>query len=207
MMAIIIPPLKKTSRMSRTKLLGICVAVLVLVNAGTLFYLFRTQKSSRQMPPEKGEGPAAYIIEQLKLDAQQQAEFKKLRDEHQATMRPAREEDKRLHQVFFSLVKTGKAAGAETDSLIGLMAAQRKLMEQATFTHFQKLRNLCTDAQKPKLDELVDELATRMSGNPGRPPGPPGSGNEGGPPPGEHNGPPPGERQGPPPAHPPGERP
>lgn len=165
--------------MSKTKLLTVCVAILALLNAGTLFYLFRSQKSERHQPVEKGEGPAAYMIEQLKLDAQQQAEFKKLRDEHQGIIRPAREEDKKLHQAYFALVKTGRPAGTEADSLIGLMAAQRRIMETATFTHFQKLRSLCTDEQKPKLDAIIDELAMRIASPAGgRPPGPPGSGNE-----------------------------
>lgn len=182
--------------MNKTKLLTICLVALVLLNAGTLFYLFRSQKSAGQTPLQKGEGPAAYIVEQLKLNDQQQAEFKKLRDEHQGSIRPAREEDKKLHQAFFGLVKSGKSIGAETDSLINLMVAQRKIMENATFSHFQKLRNLCTDEQKPRLDELIDELAMRISApGPagGRPPGPPpGEGGErtGPPPPGEDHGPP-----------------
>lgn len=185
--------------MNKTKLLIICLVALVLLNAGTLFYLFRSQKSAGQAPPQKGEGPATYIIEQLKLNDQQQAEFKKLRDEHQGSIRRAREEDKKLHQAFFGLVKSGKAAGAEADSLISLMAAQRKIMENATFTHFQKLRNLCTDEQKPKLDEIIDELAMRIgaTGPAGeRPPGPPGEGGEhqGPPPPAKHHGPSTGER-------------
>lgn len=192
--------------MSKTKLLTVCVAILALLNAGTLFYLFRSQKSTRPQPVEKGEGPAAYMIEQLKLDAQQQAEFKKLRDEHQGIIRPAREEDKKLHQAYFALVKTGKPAGAEADSILSLMAAQRRIMETATFTHFQKLRNLCTNEQKPRLDALIDELAMRISAPaggrpPGPPPGMPGSGNEGG----EHPGPPPGAGNNHPPP-PPGER-
>jgi len=197
MILISILLLKKLKGMNKTKLLIICVAALVVLNAGTLFYLFRTQKKEPQRQPEKG-GPATYIIEQLKLTDQQQAEFKKLRDEHQGSVRPAREEDKKLHQAFFSLVKSGQAYGPEADSLVSLMAGQRKIMESATFAHFQKLRTLCTDQQKPKLDEIIDELAMRVGGQPGegRPPGdrpepPPGEGDHPGPPPpnGEQHGP------------------
>lgn len=176
--------------MKKTNFLTICVVLLVLMNAATLFYLFRMRKPEHPAPPPNG-GPAAYMIEHLKLNTQQQASFAQLRTEHQDALRKARDEDKKLHQSFFALVKSGKPYGPEADSLISQMAAQRKLIETATYTHFQKLRSLCTDEQKPRLDELIDELGDRIGQSAGGRPGPPHGDGPPPPPNGEHNGPPP----------------
>ena len=180
--------------MNKINFLTGCVVLLVLLNAATLFYLFGQRKPQPETVPP-GAGPAAYITRYLQLNTQQQAQFEQLRNEHQAAMRPAREADKQLHRQFFNLVKEGKGLGAATDTLLNKMAEQRRIMETATFTHFQQLRAMCTDEQKTKLNDIIDQLAAQL----GRPKGPPPPGAEpghpnrpDGPPPGHHP-PPPGE--------------
>lgn len=179
--------------MNKINFLTGAVVLLVLLNGATLFYLYRQRNTEKNAHPPGG-GPAAYIIEQLKLNPQQQIQFEQLRNVHQAAIRPAREADKQLHQQLFALVKEGKNLGAQTDSLMNKMAEQRRIMETATFTHFQQLRALCTDEQKSRLNDIIDQLAAQLGRQQGPPPGrPPHERDIPGAPP--HNGhpPPPGE--------------
>ena len=159
--------------MNKTKFLTIGIIVLLLLNAVTLFLLFRIQLGQKDRPPQRGEGPANFIVDQLKLDANQQQQFADLRREHQGFARKHHEEEKNLHDAYFNLLKTDHPDKARVDSIAGLMASHHKEFEQFTFEHFQKLRAICRDDQKKLFDETIDEIAKMVGGGPPRPGGPP----------------------------------
>jgi len=157
--------------MSKINFLTLCVVLLLLLNAGTLVVMFRWHGDKTGDTRANGNGPAAFIIQALKLDARQQERFATLRSEHQQITRAAHEEDKRLHDAYFDLLKTDHPDKARVDSLASLIGAQRKLIETAAFEHFEKLRALCRDDQKKLFDATIDEIARRMAPQgPGRPP-------------------------------------
>jgi Spy/CpxP family protein refolding chaperone len=162
--------------MNKLRFLTVTVILLLLLNIGTLVYLF-ISRQSQQGPPGR-EGAADFIIEQLKLDPAQQKEFAGLRRQHQDIIRNARDEDRKLHDLYFSLLKTDAPDKATIDSVSLLIAEQRKQIESATFDHFQQLRKICRDDQKKLFDATIDEIARRMApkgpgqGGPG-PGGPP----------------------------------
>jgi hypothetical protein len=73
-------------------------------------------------------------------------------------------------------LKTAHPDKVKADSIASLIAAQRTVIEKATFDHFEQLRNLCNDDQKELFDNTIDEIARRMApphGRPGAPPEPP----------------------------------
>ncbi|MEI9810894.1 MAG: hypothetical protein WDO16_25130 [Bacteroidota bacterium] len=157
--------------MNKLRFLTATVILLLLLNIGTLVYLFLSRhKEERRLPP--GRSASGYIIEQLQLDAQQQQQFSDLRMQHQAIAGAAHREDRRLHDIYFSLLKTDNPDRAKADSVSALIAAQRSLMESATFAHFKELRKLCRDDQKKRFDTIIDEIARRIGPN-GPPPGGP----------------------------------
>jgi len=163
--------------MSKVLFLTICIVVLFLLNAGMLIYLFRLRSYQHEL---RGQNAALFIIDRLHLDAHQQEEFATLRQQHQAVTRRAHEEDRHLHDEYFTLLKTAHPDKTKADSIASLIAAQRAVIEKATFDHFEKLRNLCNDEQKELFDNTIDEIARRMA--PGRPGGPEGPGGPDGPP-------------------------
>lgn len=187
--------------MNKTNFLTVCVVILVLLNGATLFYLFRQKQTGNNTPAEP-KGPGAFIIETLKLDEKQQDNFASLRKEHQQAVRTARAEDKRLHDIFFGFIKQGKPFGPEADSVISMIAVQRRIMETATYVHFYKLRALCNEKQQKLFDEIADQLVRRIGQS--APPPPRGNGRPPGPRPPDGEGPPPGAHDEPPP---PGEKP
>jgi Spy/CpxP family protein refolding chaperone len=146
--------------MNKLRFLTWSVIILLLLNAGTLIYLLTTKKPD-QRPP--GEGASNFIIEQLKLDAQQQQQFSELRRQHQDVTRQIQEEDRKLHDQYFDLLKTDNPDKAKADSISLLIAQQRSNIEKATFDHFQQLRKLCREDQKKLFDTTIDEIMRLMA--------------------------------------------
>ena len=167
--------------MNKVLFLTICVVLLFLLNAGMLVYLFRLRSYQQEL---RGQGAELFIIDRLKLDAKQQQVFANLRKQHQDVTRRIHEEDRHLHDEFFTLLKTAHPDKTKADSIASLIASQRAKIEKATFEHFEQLRNLCNEDQKVLFDNTIDEIARRMAPHrrPGRPDGP-GGPPEGMPPP------------------------
>lgn len=157
--------------MNKVVFLTVCIILLFLLNAGLLIYLFRLNSYQRELHDQRG---ALFIIDRLHLDAQQQEQFAGLRRKHQEVTRQAQEEDRHLHDEYFALLKTAHPDKAKADSIASLIAAQRAVIERATFDHFEQLRHLCNEDQKKLFDATIDEIARRMAPpheRPGRPPG------------------------------------
>ena len=159
--------------MSKINFLTIAVVLLLLLNAGTLLFVFRWHAGDSSRGHGNGEGPAAFIIQALQLDAQQQEQFAGLRRDHQQKVRALHEEDKRLHDAYFSLLKTEHPDRVRVDSIANLIGGMEKQLSSITFEHFEKLRALCRDDQKKRFDATIDEIARRMAPGPKRPGGPP----------------------------------
>lgn len=145
--------------MNKVLFLTIGIVLLFLLNAGMLVYLFKLRSFQQDL---RGQGAELFIIDQLKLDAQQQQAFAALRRQHHETVRHAQEEDGHLHDEYFTLLKTDHPDKAKADSVASLMAAQRSIIEKATFEHFEQLRKLCRDDQKKLFDNTIDEIARHM---------------------------------------------
>lgn len=179
----------------KPKILGILVIALLLLNFGTLAFMWlhkpppppplREMEMMREnMPPDRkdGEGPGGFLIHELGLNESQQKDFAKLRDEHQAGMRSAHEVIKKNKDELIKLMGTGDSVKAS--QLADNIAAGQKQIEMITFEHFKKVRALCDDSQKKKFDEIIVE-AMKIMGAPmpmneiprrdgDRPPPPPG---------------------------------
>jgi Spy/CpxP family protein refolding chaperone len=153
------------------RFLTICIVLLLVLNAVTLFILFHMHLGQLHNM-HGGEGPAKYIIEELKLDAKQQEQFAELRNKHHDFARNAHKEEERLHDLYFSLLKTDNPDKMKVDSIATLIGTQHTALATATFQHFQQLRAICRDDQKKLFDATVDEIARMVTGPP-RPEGPP----------------------------------
>ena len=159
--------------MKKINFLILCVVLLILLNIGTLGFLFYGHpRGGNERRPPPGNDPAAFIVDKLKLDKPQQEKFKELRDKHHQMMRDVQEEDKRLHDAYFNLLKSDDPDKRQVDSLANLVASQQKTLATMAFNHFMQLRAICHDDQKKIFDETIDEITRVVAeGRPaGRPP-------------------------------------
>src|SRR5689334_13302913 len=126
--------------MNKMKFLTISIVLLLVLNAVSLFILFHMHLGGRPTGIEalhgmhggggseegKGNGSTDFIVKELKLDEDQQKKFAQLRDMHHDLMRKADEEDRRLHDVYFNLLKTDNPDQKKVDSIATLIGMQRK---------------------------------------------------------------------------------
>ncbi len=173
---------------AKNKLLVWLVALLLVANAASiaLFWLGK----SKQPPRPKGT-PNEFLIKELKLDTAQQVQLEILVKEHRAAAEKLRGKIRESKEAFFDLLKQPSVADSSKQAAAKAVSVNTEELDLLTFTHFEKIRALCTTQQQQKFDEILQQV-TSMMGQP-RPPVGPGRG--------------PGGEQGPPPGGPGGDRP
>lgn len=159
--------------MNRIKLLSIAVIGLLLINLGSLAFIYFSSQGPMRMghrpPRHSEEGPKKIIIERLDLDEAQQTAYEATIKEHREKRRELTQRNHHLHDQLFALLKTPLLNLAMKDSLMAEIAANQKNMDDLNFSHFQKIRSLCKEDQVKKFDDLVDDLGDLFkSGGPAR---------------------------------------
>lgn len=147
--------------MNKTKLLYISVIALLLLNIGTLAYLF-TRKPPMNMGP-RGEGPKQIIIDRLHFDTQQEEAYCLIVEEHRAKSRDLNDLSRNLHNTLYFLLSEKIVNKEKADSLIDQIALNQKAIDNLNLDHFQKIKFICKDNQLQFFDSLVKDLSHLFS--------------------------------------------
>jgi len=161
--------------MDNTKFFKIVILVLLLINIATLTFMWSTSQRPQNLqprPPDVGE----FLTQKLQLTEAQQKQFEALKQAHHEKVETLRENNKKLHNDFFDLLKQPNIDTTTINMAADAIMMNQKAIEMATFYHFEEVRSICTPDQQKMFDEVIKE-ALRMMSPP--PPGPP----HGGPPP------------------------
>src|SRR5882757_3490188 len=151
------------SIMKNNKWLGIATMVLLLANIVTLTLLWvNKSKSSTTMPPPQGQ-VFQFVTEQLQLTQQQQDEYKKLRDEHQAMQRQVQDSIHNAKDAFFSLLQQPNVSEEILNAAAKKCSELDEQMDLVTFKHFQKVRAICNADQQKKFDAIIKDVLHRMA--------------------------------------------
>lgn len=142
------------------KLLTLVVTGLLLLNFGTLGFLFfkkdpRPERNRR--PPH--EEPKYIIIRRLHLDEAQQAAYQGLINEHRSHVNELNRQSMDLKNELYGLLRQEKPDTVLASSLIRQVGEKQEAMEHVNFEHFQQIRTLCKPEQLPAFDSLAKELA------------------------------------------------
>lgn len=155
--------------MKRENFLMLVVIALVVLNFGTLGYLLLNKGQQPANLPHRPPGPDKLIIERLKLTPKQVDEFEGLKFEHRSGINHLNRESKEVYTEYFSLLKTDQPDFAAAQTIEQRLAHIQAQKDSVTFMHFVKLRQLCTEEQKPLFDDFVDELGDILVRQPPRP--------------------------------------
>jgi Spy/CpxP family protein refolding chaperone len=163
------------SNSTNNRWLSVVTLLLLTANIVTLALLWTNKKNNHDTDrpqPQQGGQVFEFITHELSLDSVQQGLYKKLREEHQAGVRPLQDSIRKAKDRFFDLMQdtnVTESAIQEYSKKIGELEQQRDVF---TFKHFQKLRAICNKEQQIKFDNIIKDVLRRMGG-PKRPQGPP----------------------------------
>lgn len=148
--------------MNKTKLLSIAVIGLLILNFGTLAFLFLRAPSHPNHPP-MGEGPKQLIIERLNFDTEQQKQYSLLVDEHRSKMRGLNKASREMHDELYSQLKNTIIDKANVDSIIQKISENQTALDNLNFDHFQKIKTICKTDQLDRYNALVEDLTQLFS--------------------------------------------
>jgi Spy/CpxP family protein refolding chaperone len=156
--------------MQTTQFYKVVIIILVLLNLGTLTFLWFGKPRAGNIP-DRGQS-AEFLIRELTLTPSQQDNFGKLREEHRLKLTNLQEQDRILHDRFFEAVFLPGHDTLAMSILADSIASVRKQMEILTFEHFRQLRQLLSEDQKMKFHQVFRKALERVMPLP-EPPGPP----------------------------------
>ncbi|MBS1902929.1 MAG: periplasmic heavy metal sensor [Bacteroidetes bacterium] len=153
--------------MKRDTLLTIAIVVLLVLNIGTISYLFisRPHHMPPPPPPPMGERgpmmrPDELIRSTLGLSEAQDKQYAASIETHHSAMMKLDSEFRSAADRYFQMLR-GNASQSDKDAALAAIGKAQSGKAEATYKHFEEIRALCTSEQQPKFDSIVPEL-TRM---------------------------------------------
>lgn len=153
--------------MGNTRFLKITIITLLLINIGTLVFIWTSKP--HHGPP--GDGPrtggpgsaAEFLVKELKFDEKQQKLFTEMHEKHHERVRLIQEKNNELHHRFFDLLKTAPIDTIAATALADSMSMCQKRIEMLTFQHFKMVREICSAEQQQRFGEVINEALRIMA--------------------------------------------
>jgi len=150
--------------MDNSKFLKTAIILLLIINLGTLSYLWIQKDGHRPPPPEIGN----FLMHELNFINDQEKQFIQLRDEHRNMTGELKDRSRKLHDNFFNLLSENPADSAKVNLMADSMISIQKQIELSTFYHFQKVRAICTPEQQKRFDNIISDAMAMMAPRPPR---------------------------------------
>jgi Spy/CpxP family protein refolding chaperone len=146
---------------TRNKWFLALLGILLVANIALLlsFFVFGEKQESahsRSSVPEK-----SYLARELKLDDQQEQQFKERKEKFFKEMEPVWEDIRKAKDSFYRQVNNAAITDADINELSARIAGKNKIADEMMFRHFRELRKLCTPEQQQKFDTLVPRMLSR----------------------------------------------
>jgi len=141
---------------STTRILTIAVILLLLVN-GTMLYFMLNKRGGDKRPDRRG-GMESVMAKELNMSEQQQADYKKMKEEHFNSVRPLFDSLRVAKQAFFNLAKDSVANDSLAEVYSNKVASIQKMADKQMLEHFRKVRNMFSGDQQKKFDEFMAKM-------------------------------------------------
>lgn len=155
--------------MTRERFLTIAVLSLLLLNLGTIGFLWlRPPGGLRSGGPPDGQTPTQLIIDRLHLDDRQQVAYRRLIQDHRQQSRALAEESVGLYRRYYQLLEAAQPDTARASALSQQIAQKQRAIAELNFNHFAQIKALCRPDQQADFAGLVGDL-TELFNRPPRP--------------------------------------
>jgi Spy/CpxP family protein refolding chaperone len=135
------------------------IILLIILNSITIFLLLKKEKRGRF--PHRPD--PAFMTRKLGFDEAQQQRFETMRQQHFERRDQLRNEDIRLHKEMGNMIKQGIADSTKIDSVLSLIAGNRKNFERNFYYHFLEIHSMLKPEQQQSFNDLLDIIIRRQS--------------------------------------------
>jgi len=140
------------------KIVSWLIALLVVANITTLaFFWIGHFKNQRDNSPKE------FLAKKLNFNEDQKTAYFELAKEHNEAAKIIREQVKIDKDNFFQLLKSDTIIDGARNNAAAQVSTSIQSLDILTFEHFKKVRTLCTSAQKPKFDELIQKMVNSVN--------------------------------------------
>lgn len=144
--------------MKTTRILTIAVVLLLITNLVLVAFMVTDKKKPKKNNQGFRTEAPDVMVKTLQMTDQQQADFKRLKEEHFKAVRPYFDSVRVAKRAFFDLVKDP----ALSDSLIEVYSLRvfekQSMLDKITLNHFRSVRNIFTAEQQPGYDSLLRKM-------------------------------------------------
>jgi periplasmic protein CpxP/Spy len=159
--------------LTKIKTLWVAVFVLLLLNITILASIWPfIDLSTLSFRPPRPQNPAAFIIDKLDLDKEQQKVFEGLRQEHFSEMKRLRASIMDDKAAMYKQLKSDAPDTSATYHYISRVMQHEEELQHITFEHFRKVRAICNEEQKRHFDAIIDQVMHMVLRPPHGPGGP-----------------------------------
>jgi Spy/CpxP family protein refolding chaperone len=142
--------------MDNSKFLKLVILILLLINIGTLSFLW-INRPPRENGPRRGGEIGEFLMHELHFTPEQRKQFEQLRDEHRSSVKELRDNNERLRGKLYDSMGTVPTDSSYVHQLADSITQVQKQIEISTFYHFQKVRLICTPEQQQEFDQVIKE--------------------------------------------------
>lgn len=166
--------------MKLNKWFSAIIIVLLVVNLASMGFFWLKQLGEKSPfvtagPPDEAHPPQPlyeFVSKELALNEAQKRIYYGLRDEHRKVTHELQDSLKFAKKVFFEKMADSTLVAQKLEDAYMPIANLQQKIDINTFYHFKKLREICNNEQKIKLDSLIYQILSKMKNMKGRP-GPP----------------------------------
>jgi len=155
--------------MQKSRLLILVIVGLLASNLLLAGYIIAGRSDRKKGGHERGGpphgGPRNLIIERLKFSEQQVTKYDELIQWHRGNVDKLDEQIMQLKNELYSTLNEQPDV-RRRDSLIGEIVTRQQEIEHIHYKHFEDMKALCTEQQRPAFAEMTKEIAALF----GRPP-------------------------------------
>ncbi len=149
--------------MQEAKFLRLVIVFLLLLNLGTLGFLWLGGRPGPPAGDRDHENAAQYLRRKLNFTDIQEAKYRTLREAHHAAVENIRDDMRAQERSMYVLLSLpAMADSGKSLACMDSIAAFQRRVEQITFDHFREVRALCTPEQQREFDIVIGEALNRL---------------------------------------------
>lgn len=145
---------------AKNKVLLIIVGVLLVVNLGVLLLFLNMKQPGNRF--RNRQNMAEILEKKVGFTKQQLTAYQDLREQHWKKLKPLLGDMRSARDSFYKLLYQPQVPDSVLSLAADGIAVRQKAIDMQTFRHFQQVRNLCDDTQRPKVDSLIHQLMSKM---------------------------------------------